>query len=364
MPRYRDDIAALKPPEVGRPIEEVARDIGLGSSAIVKLTANESPEGPFPGVIEAATAALADSNRYPDNDLWDLSHALAAELGIERSNLLFGNGSTALVADILSAVSESGTNTVYGWPGFVMYRFAAVWAGAKFVEVPLNERFELDLEAMAEAIDGDTRCVILCNPNNPTGTITSADDVESFVDEISDEVMVLVDEAYFEFVSDVRYRSAIPLALRRENVVVLRTFSKIFSLAAHRVGYAIGLPSTLAEVRKAQQPMTVNTVGQAAALASLGQPDELRRRAEANSASRHHLVGALTERGLDPVESHTNFILFRTPSGDPSSDAARLAHHGVVVRPIGDAWMRVTVGSSEENRRFVGVLDGVLEEIG
>lgn len=360
MPKYREEVDALKPYEVGRRIEDAARELGLDPKSIVKLTANESPEGPFPGVVEAATAALVSSNRYPDNDLWELSNALAAELGVNRANLAFGNGTVALISDMLSAVGSTSSNVVYAWPSFVMYRFAAIWAGMDYVEVPLNDRFEFDLDALGAAVDANTRCVIVCNPNNPTGTIKSAAEIKHFIDDISEDVLVIVDEAYHDYVEDPRYQTVIPEAVERENLLVLRTFSKIYSLAAHRVGYALGHPETISVLRKMQQPMTVNTVGQAAALASLGQPDEVNRRSNANAAARHHLVGALAERGLTQAESHTNFIFFKMPGEDSRAVSDRFTELGVILRPIAGGWVRVTVGSPNENRTFVSALDHIL----
>ncbi len=360
MPKYRDDISALKPYEVGRPIDDVAREHGLDPAAIIKLAANESPEGPFPGVIEAVIKTLGSANRYPDNDLWDLRHALAEELGVGADNLLFGNGSTALLADITNAVGGSGTNVVYGWPSFIMYRFAAIWSGTGYVEVPLDDTFALDLEAMRAAIDGDTRVVFICNPNNPTGTITPSVEIEEFIDTVPTSLLVVVDEAYHEFVDDDRHRTAIPLAIERSNVVVLRTFSKIYALAAQRVGYAVGARATISELRKAQQPLTVNQVGQVAALASLGQPEEVRRRAAANAAARHHLMGVMSERGLAHAASQTNFIFFK-PGSDSLESTEEFTKRGVIIRPMFDGWVRVTVGLPDENRKFVTVLDEVLE---
>lgn len=362
MPKYRDDISALKPYEVGRPIEEVAREHGIDPDNIVKLASNESPEGPFPGVVEAAMQTMMESNRYPDNDLWDLSHALAAELGIERSNLLFGNGSVALLADIANAVGGPGTNAVYGWPSFVMYRFASIWSGMDYSEVPLDDDHVYDLDAIADAVDESTRLVILCNPNNPTGTIIPADDLEALIERMPESVLVVVDEAYSEFVRDERYRTAMPVALENPHVVVLRTFSKIYGLAAHRVGYAVGRTETLTEIRKAQQPLAVNQVAQAAALASLGQPDELARRAEANAAARHHLTGVIAERGLEHAESHANFVFFRL-GDDSRSVAEEFTRRGVIIRPMSRGWVRVTIGADEENRRFVAALDEILESM-
>lgn len=359
MPRFRTEIAALSPYKVGRQMADVAREHGLDPSEIVKLTANEGPEGPFPGVVEAVSGVLAHSNRYPDNACWELGHALAAELGIDFENLLFGAGSVALLAEMATALGGPGTNIVYGWPSFVMYRFAAVWAGSRFVEVPLDATFRLDLEAMRDAIDGDTTIVVVCNPNNPTGTLRSADEIEAFIDSVPDSVLVVVDEAYHEFVTEPSYRTQAGIAVDRPNVVVLRTFSKIYSLAAHRIGYAIGSADLLTELRKAQAPLTVNHVAQTAALASLGQPAELERRRGENTARRHQLVGALAERGLVTAESHTNFVYF-SPGVDTGRLVDAMTAAGVIIRPMGPKFVRVTIGNDDENRRFLDALDSAL----
>lgn len=363
MPRFRDDIAAISPYQVGRQLADVARAHGLEPEDIVKLTANEGPEGPFPGVVEAAARVLEESNRYPDNACWEIGHALASELGVDFSNLLFGAGSVALVAEIATATGGPGTNIVYGWPSFVMYRFASIWAGSRYVEVPLSDDFSHDLDAMVDAIDEGTRVVIVCNPNNPTGTIRPAAEVEDFIDSVPESVLVVIDEAYHEFVTDPRYRTQIPLAIERPNVVVLRTFSKIYALAAHRIGYAVARGDLVTELRKAQAPLTVNTVAQTAALASLGQPEELERRRAENEARRHHLVGALAERGISTAESHTNFVFFEL-----SDDAERIIEDmvsmGVLIRGFGSGWVRATIGNDEENRKFLEALDAAFEKSG
>jgi histidinol-phosphate aminotransferase len=358
MVKYREDIAALAHYEVGVPIEEVARRYGLDPAAIIRLTANESPEGPFPGVVEAVTEILGASNRYPDPDVWELSHALAAQLGVDRSNLLFGAGSVALLAEIAQTLGGPGTAAVYPWPSFILYRFVSIWAMTRPVEVPLDESFCVDLEAIRAAIDETTRVIYLCNPNNPTGTVLSGEAIEAFIEDVPERVLVVVDEAYHDFVTDPTHRSMIPAALERPNVVVLRTFSKIYALAAHRIGYAVGAPQTLREIRKAQAPLTVNQVAQVAALASVGQPEELKRRVEANAAARHQVLGVMVERGIPHAKSQTNFIFFRL--GDDSRAIAEdFTRRGVIIRPMSRGWVRVTMGSEAENRRFVEVLDEI-----
>jgi histidinol-phosphate aminotransferase len=359
MPRFRPDIAAMSPYKVGRQMADVAREHGLDPSEIVKLTANEGPEGPFPGVVDAVTAVLSDSNRYPDNDCWDLGHRLSEELGVDFSNLLFGAGSVALLVEIALAMGGLGTNIVYGWPSFIMYRFAALWAGSESREVSLDADHSLDLDAMRQAIDDGTRVVIVCNPNNPTGTIKPAEEIEAFIDDVPEDVLVVVDEAYHEFVTDSRYRTEIPLAIDRPNVVVLRTFSKIYALAAHRVGYAIARADLITELRKAQAPLTVSKVAQVAATATLGQSEELSRRRDLNEARRHHVFGALSERGLDAAESHTNFVFFYL--GEETDAMVELmTTKGVLIRPMSGGWVRATIGDEQENRRFLEALDSAL----
>lgn len=356
MPRVRTDIAAISPYQVGRQLADVARAHGLDPGDIVKLTANEGPEGPFPGVVEAASEVMARSNRYPDNDCWDLGHELASELGVDFSNLMFGAGSVALLAEAGIAMGGPGTNFVYGWPSFIMYRFVALWSGAESREVPLDETFSLDLEAMSQAIDEDTTMVVICNPNNPTGTIKRAADIEAFIDSVPEDVLVVVDEAYHEFVTDESHHTQIPLALERPNVVVLRTFSKIYALAAHRIGYAVARADLLTELRKAQAPLTVNQIAQAAARATLGQPEELERRRGLNEARRHHLVGALAERGIPMAESHTNFVFFEL-GNDADAIIETMTTRGVLIRAMGGGWVRVTIGNDDENHRFLEAFD-------
>lgn len=356
MPRFRPDITALNPYRVGRQLDDVAREHGLDPGQLVKLTANEGPDGPFPGAMEAASVAMAQSNRYPDNDCWQLGHALADELGVEFDQILFGAGSVALLAEAVTAVGGPGTKVVYGWPSFIMYRFAAIWAGSDYEEVPLDERWSLDLDAMREAVDPETTAVFVCNPNNPTGTIKKGDEIEEFVASVPESVLVVIDEAYHEFVVHADYRTAIPLAVTRPNVMVLRTFSKIYGLAGLRVGYAVGTAELIAELRKVQAPLTVNRVAQAAALASVGQADELSRRREENAARRGSVVGALADRGIPMAESHTNFVFFDL-GADVDRVVADMTTRGVLIRPMAGGWVRATIGDDVENGRLVEALD-------
>lgn len=359
MPRFRPDIAALSPYVPGRAIEEVAAEVGIAPGDIVKLASNECPDGPFPGAVAAVTRLLGGSNRYPDNDARELTGSLSAHLGVSADHLWFGNGSVGLISAIATAVGGPGTSSVYAWPSFVMYRLASRWALSEPIEVPLTTDLRHDLDAMLEAIRTDTTVVYLCNPNNPTATIVDSGRVAAFIAAVPDSVLLVVDEAYHEYVTDDTYASAVPQALARENVVVLRTFSKVYALAGHRIGYAVAAAPTIAGLRKAQPPFGVTDFAQAAAVASLADSTELKRRIEANAAGRHHLLGALVERSLAPTPSQTNFVYFETPH---RADVATgmLESRGVIVRPMSGRWLRVTIGHEGENERLVSALDAVL----
>ena len=362
MPRFRPDLEGLVTYVPGRPIEEVAREIGMDPAAIIKLASNESPEGPFPGVREAVQEAALDSNRYPDSDVHDLTRELSTELGVANDEIWFGAGSTGLLGSIALSVGGAGTTAVYACPSFIMYRIISRWAGAQAIEVSLDHEHRHDLDAIAEAITPDTSVVYICNPNNPTGTIVDDDSLDSFVAGVPDSVLVVVDEAYHHFVDDPRYRSFLDRAPSRSNVVVLRTFSKIFGLASHRIGFAVGNSDVLAGLRRTQAPFTVTSVAQAAAMASLGQATEIERRRLANSAGRHHLTGALDERGIARTDSQANFVFFELGDGSNAVPDA-FTRLGVIVRPMSKGWLRVTIGTPAENERFVGALDEVLATI-
>jgi histidinol-phosphate aminotransferase len=359
MPTFRQDLSAIGAYVPGRPIDDLAAELGVTPDQIVKLASNESPDGPFPGVIEAAKLGLADSHRYPDNDTVELTSALSRWLGVPSANLWLGAGSVALLGSIALAVGGPGTSSVLAWPSFVMYRTVSLWAFSDALEVPLTPDLVHDLEAMRAAIRDDTTVVYLCNPNNPTGTIVGGDQLDWFVGSVPDRVLIVVDEAYHDYVTDPSYRSALRLAVDRPNVIVLRTFSKIFGLASHRVGYAIGAAATIAQLRKTQIPFSLSEVAQAAATASLGDEVEHRRRVAANEAGRHHLQGVLEERGLPHSETHANFVYVRIGE-DSSSVGDAFMKRGVIIRPMSKGWIRVTVGNDSENKKFVSALDEVL----
>ncbi|MPZ54006.1 MAG: histidinol-phosphate transaminase [Acidimicrobiia bacterium] len=357
MPRFRTDLDVISRYKPGRPIAEVAREHGLDPASFIKLASNESPYGPFPAAVEAMREAASGTNRYPDNEGHDLRVALAKDLDVDYSNVWLGGGSSELIRSVAIAAGGPGTTAVYAWPSFVIYRLGTLWAMAEPRQIPLNDGFQHDLGSMADAIDDTTTVVYICNPNNPTGTAVSPDEIERFVAEAPPDVTVVIDEAYYEFVTTPGHRTMIPLALERENVVVTRTFSKIYALAALRVGYAVANADTIADLRRVQAPFSVTQPGQAAAMASLADQTLKEERAAENADERTRILNALTTRGVEHTQSEANFIWLRCAEVDDPQDA--FVSHGVIVRHFGTEWIRVTVGTPEENDRFLNALDVV-----
>lgn len=356
MPTFRPDIREISPYLPGRAIADVARENGFEPDDIIKLASNESPLPPIEAVQARIRDHVAGVFRYPDNDAVELREAIALANGVDVDHVWVGGGSSELLRVVAMAVGGPGTSAVYAWPSFVIYRLASMLSMSDRIEVPLVD-FRHDLDALAECVRDDTTVIYVCNPNNPTGTILGAADVAAFVERIPERVLVVIDEAYHEYVTDSRYATAVPLAVERPNVVVTRTFSKIHGLAALRVGYAIALPETITELRKAQAPFTVTSLGQAAAAESLHHPEEIDRRVGEIATERARMTSDLTDLGVDVVPSQANFLFFPVPTiADP---AAAYLRHGIIVRVLGGG-VRVTVGTREENRRFVEATRAIL----
>lgn len=356
MIRIRPDVQSIAPYRPGRPIAEVAREFGFDPADIVKLASNESPLPPVRQAIAAMSEEVGNINRYPDNDCHDLRHGLASHLDVPPDHLWIGGGSSELLRVIATALGGAGTTAVYAWPSFVIYRLATVLGGGSPLEIPLTDDHVHDLDAMRAAIDATTTVVYVCNPNNPTGSYLPAEAIEEFVDSVPDDVLIVVDEAYHEYVTADDYETAAELALSRPNVIVTRTFSKVYGLAALRVGYAIARPETITELRKAQAPFSVTSVGQVGALASLPAQAEIADRVRANASERNRLQQAFADRAIEYVPSQANFVYLR-PGTSTQRTADAFIRHGVIVRPFGDGWIRVSVGTADENDRFLAALD-------
>ena len=324
-----------------------------------KLSSNENPYGPLPSVVEAITQAASETNRYPDMYASDLVAALAQHVGVDPEQVVVGNGSVAVLAHLLSAVVDAGDEVVFPWRSFEAYPIAVAVAGGKSVTVPVHEDGRLDLPAMAAAVTPRTRVILVCTPNNPTGPVVHAEELEELLAAVPADVMVVVDEAYLEFVRDPSAPDGVDLVKRYSNVVLLRTLSKAYGLAGLRVGYAVASPRLADAIRAVSTPFGVSHVAQAAALASL-RPEaqaELMARVEALVAERSRVVAALRDQGWDLPESHANFVWF--PLGDATTErAAEARAAGVLVRPFAGDGLRVSIGEVEANDAFLAVAAG------
>ena len=353
MPTYRPDLETIPYYTPGKPIGEVARELGIDS--IDKLASNECPTEPFPEVIAAIAAAGTTVNRYPDSAQYELTRALATHHDVDPSSVWVGAGSSEVLRCTALSVGGPGTNAVFAQPSFVMYRIATLVAHAEPIAIPLDDDFNHDLDAMLAAIDPATTLVYVCNPNNPTGGIRSGVDVRAFIDAVDESVTIIVDEAYAEYVTEPTYESMLPMAPSMPNVLVARTFSKIHGLAGLRVGYGVGHPDLVARLRTTQPPFAVTAPAQEAAQVSLSLQDRVADRVVANDLGRSRLTEGLSSRGYRVAASQANFVYFE-PEDNANDLFGALLEQGVIVRVLG-AGVRVTVGTPAENERFLAALD-------
>jgi histidinol-phosphate aminotransferase len=331
---------------------------------LVKLASNETPWPPHPQVLEAVEAQLRHLNRYPDPEKSLLRRRIAERTGVPAGRVAVGNGSCEILLAAADAMLEPGAEVVYAWPSFSIYPHLAAMAGARAITVPLNDAGEHDLEAMAREVTAATRIVIVCNPNNPSATAVPPAAVDAFAAGLPRHVAVLVDEAYVEFSTLQDPDESIDLLDRHPNLVLLRTFSKVYGLCGLRAGYALGSEDFRLAVDRVRQPFSVNALAQAAAAEALNHVDELERRVEQTAIERLHVESALEERGLDTTDSQANFSWVSLGDRDEGEVLRGLEERGVIVRAggaLGQAgWLRVTYGTRHENNRFLAALDEVL----
>jgi histidinol-phosphate aminotransferase len=321
----------------------------------IKLASNEVPYGPLPGVVDAVTSAITGAHRYPDPGATALRAALSDRLGVEADRIATGCGSVALFEHLFRATCLPGDEAVYAWRSFEAYPIIAATAGATSVRVPNTAGHEHDLPAMAAAITDKTRLVVVCNPNNPTGTSVRKRSLDAFLDAVPPTVLVALDEAYREFVTDPDVPDGLVKYGDRPNVVVLRTLSKAWGLAGLRVGYLIGAPEVAAAVRKVVTPFSTSAPAQAAALAALQAADEMQRRVDLITAERSRVVEAVRKVYPDVPDTQSNF--FWLPLGDAALEfAQKCEESGVIVRAFAGDGVRVTIGSPGENDAFLDCL--------
>jgi histidinol-phosphate aminotransferase len=355
---FRPAVQGLVPYEPGKPVEEVQRELGL--ARCVKLASNEGPFGPFPAAVEALARSVADLNRYPDGGAWRLRSALAERYGVLFEEVAVGSGADGLIDCLSQASLDPGDEIVCGWPSFASYVVDAVKLGAVPVKVPLRED-RYDLDAMFEAITPRTRLVFVCHPNNPTGTTNTRAELDSFLDRVPGHVLVVIDQAYREYVDDPEYPDAIEEYYRAGRpVAVLRTFSKIFGLAGLRVGYMIAPPAVVTAANKVKRAFDVSSAAQEAALASLDDVAEISRRRQLNVASRDQLGEILEAAGLPPAGPAFGNFLYAETGADTRPLFEALLAEGVIVRPLhgfgAPTAIRVSCGTADENEFFAQAL--------
>jgi histidinol-phosphate aminotransferase len=340
--------------EPGRPIEDVAREMGLDARTIIKLASNENPLGPSPKALVAMRKALATAHLYPDGGGFYLRQGIAKKLGVQIDNIVLGTGSNEIIEFLYHAFVGPGDEVVAGDRAFVIYSIMAKMFQARCVEVPFKGHTH-DLKAMLAAITPRTKLVFVANPNNPTGTRVTDAELDDFVKRLPPHVIAVLDEAYIEFLDDPP--TSIKYAMER-NVIVLRTFSKIVGLAGVRIGYGVAQKECIALLQRVRQPFNTNAIAQAGALAALGDTAHIRKTKALTRRGLAYLEKEFTKLKLEFVPSSANFVLVNVGDGDEVFRA--LQRGGVIVRPMRGykmpAWIRVTVGTMDENRRFIGAL--------
>jgi histidinol-phosphate aminotransferase len=346
----------------GRPIEEVARELNLPVETVIKVASNENPFGPSPLALAALREALTDVNLYPDGNAFYLKQKLAAKLGVEPANLILGNGSNEIIEFVAHALLGPGTDIVVSQYCFAIYPIVARMFGAEVITVPAREHGH-DLAAMRQAITARTRIVFVANPNNPTGTLAPREAVIQFVNDVPDDVLLVMDEAYLEFLTDaVDLVPLIRLGVRK-NLVLMRTFSKIYGLAGLRIGYGIGSPKLVAALEKVRQPFNANLLAQVAAVAALDDDEHVRKTRANNFDGLEFFYRELRKLKLEVVPSFANFLLVRVGAGQRVFEA--MQKQGVIVRPMGGyqlpEWIRISIGSPQENERSLAALKNSLE---
>jgi histidinol-phosphate aminotransferase len=354
-------VEAIAPYVPGRSIEEVKHDYGLND--VVKLASNENPFGPSPRAVEAAAAALGGVHRYPDGASRDLRAALARHHGLERENVIMGNGSDEVITLLALAYLDEGSEAVLAVPPYSVHRTAVLVGYGKIVSVPLRH-YTHDLAAMAAAVTERVRLIMVANPHNPTGTAVTEDDLRRLAAVAPERVVIIVDEAYYDFVDDDLRFTARDLLDRYPNVVTVRTFSKVHGLPGLRAGYGLAHPDIVSTLDRIRPPFGLNSVAQVAALAALSDSEYLARVVAQTREGRSRLLEIARRRGLEAIPSQANFVLMRV--GDSTVFTESLLRLGVIVRPGEDlsmpGWVRVSVGTPEELDRFDAALDRVAVE--
>ncbi|NLX90453.1 MAG: histidinol-phosphate transaminase [Firmicutes bacterium] len=362
LPR-RSCLQKITPYEPGKPVEELERELGLKN--VIKMASNENPLGPSPMALEAVQRFLSGINFYPDGNAYLLKKDLAAYLGLQEENIIFGNGADELITLVGAAYLNPGDEIIMAHPSFSCYEFSALLMDAVPRHIP-TKNFSFDLEAMAAAVTDRTKVIFICNPNNPTGTIVTHSQLESFLNSLPPEILVVIDEAYNEYVTDPDYPSSLALLDEGRNVLILRTFSKIYGLAGLRIGYGLAPREIIEDLNTVREPFNVNAVAQVAARAALKDKQHLLAGRELNRRAKEYFYREFERLDLNYVPTQSNFI-FVDVKVNSRELYQSLLRKGIIVRP-GDIFgypqfLRISFGTEEQNRRFFQALEESLKEL-
>ena len=351
-----DQIYAIKPYSPGKPIEELEREFGM--TGCIKLASNENPLGPSKKAVAAIGSHILSLHRYPDGAGFYLKSGISKKSGWAVDGIILGNGSNEILEVIVRTFLLEGENAIMAEPSFVVYKMAAQAAGRESVVVPCKEGRH-DLGAMAAAVNDKTKLIFIANPNNPTGTMNTVDEFAAFMAKVPEGVIVVVDEAYHEYATDPAYPDTMKYLMEGRNIIILRTFSKIYGLAGLRIGYGFTPPALNDLMNRVRQPFNTNSLAQVAALAALGDEEHVRESVRVNEDGKKYLYGELARLGLEYYPTHANFIWIELKKSASEVYGGLLAK-GVIVRPMGPKQIRVTIGLMQENERFIGALEEVL----
>ena len=362
------NVLEMVPYKPGKPVEELLREYNL--KKVVKLASNENPLGVPTYVAEAIKNEISHLNYYPENDSYYLRHCIADYNGIKADNVIVGAGSVELISIIVRTFLLPGQTVLTSEKTFLMYKIAAVEKGGKaaFIEAPIRDDYTYDLDALYRLTDDKTKIIIIANPNNPTGTMLNKQEIMDFINKVPEDKIIVLDNAYQEYVSSPdEYPDAIAEAINRKNIIVLRTFSKIYSLSGMRVGYGVSNPGILSYLNRVKPPFNVTRLAQVAAMASLENDDFMHQSIKLNLKNKEKLYRQLQEIGMRVIPSEANFLLF-FPGIDPTGLNQRLLKEGVIIRPLQPFGvpeaLRVTVGTEEDNDFFIEKLKKILGEVG
>ena len=363
MLKPKPGVEAIQPYQGGKPIEEVQRELGI--TDIVKLASNENPLGPSPLAVQAIAESAAKVHLYPDGNAYYLKRELAAHIGISPDHLILGNGSNDVLQLVAEAYIAPGDEVIYAAGAFVVYSLVTKLCGATAVVVPMVNDTH-DLTAMAAAVTDKTKVIFVANPNNPTGTMVTAEETAAFMAQVPENVLVVFDEAYYEYVARADYPQTLPYVLEGQNFVITRTFSKIYGLAGLRIGYGIASPVLVEILNRVRQPFNCSLVGQAAARAALKDTAYVKESQRSNADGKAFLYKAFDDMGLRYIETEGNFIMLHVePSGAEITDA--LLKQGIIVRPMAGYGypnaVRVTIGTQQENEKFIEALKVVSTQL-